>query len=172
MSKKEKFYVVHSHYDKDGRKSRSVTPVRGEVFTYAGHTFGLYHDTKEGLWKLIDILTGKQLASGAKKEFTRSRIMVPQVFYDYEVKTQTKDYEGLMSELMALIEKYLRDNPPNPVNVGAAAAVAPVTMPTLIDPQEDALEELRKCFYKDMGLTVDPIDYGAMEKLGRKGGLF
>lgn len=173
MSKKE-FYVVHSHYDKDGHKSRFVTPVRGEVFSYEGHFFGLYHDTKEGLWKLIDILTGKQLASGAKKEFTRSRIMVPQVFYDYEAKTQTKDYEGLMSELLELVEKYLNDNPPpSPVMLGVGEAnISPTVTPLLRDPKEDALEELKKRFYEDINLTVDPIDFEAMKKLGSKGGLF
>lgn len=96
------FYTVYSHYDKDGHKSRLVKLVKGEVFVYNGYYFGLYHDTKENLWKLIDIATGKQLASGAKKEFTRSRIMIPQVFYDYVALTKTVDYIGLIQELLDL----------------------------------------------------------------------
>lgn len=160
---KHEIYVVYSRYDKNGHKSRFVKRVRGEVFSYGGYDFGLYYDKKEHLWKLIDIATGKQLASGAKKEFTRSRIKIPQIFYDYEARTKTKDYEGLVQELADLIEKYLKDNPPpNPAILGGAAAtIAPMAAPLLRDPKEDVAKEIEKCFYEDMGLTV-----GGLKKNG------
>lgn len=172
--KKDEFFIVYSHYDKNGQKSRLVKCVRGEVFLYGGHNFGLYHDSKEGLWKLIDLLTGKQLASGAKKEFTRSRIMIPQIFYDYEMRTQTKDYEGLMKELRDLIEQYLIDNPPpSPDMLGAGAAtISPVAAPLLRDPKEDDAKELTKRFYEDMGLAADHIDFEGLKRACSKNGGF
>lgn len=161
MRNKE-FYVVHSHYNKNGYKSRFVERVKGEIFLYEGYSFGLYYNEKEGLWKLVDVVTGKQLASGVKKEFTRSRIMIPQVFYDYEARTKTKDYKGLMQELADLIEKYLKDNPPP--SSAAMSATTSAAAPILRDPKEADMEELKKRF-------CEAMDFETMKNLGSKGGL-
>lgn len=101
---KDKFYVVFSRYDVDGHKSRLVDKVSGEVFCYRGYQFGLYHDEKEGRWKLIDVATGKKLTESKSRLQAMTRITIPEVFANYQEITKLPSYPDLEHELSILVK--------------------------------------------------------------------
>lgn len=104
------FFVVHSNYDNNGRKNRFASPVVGEVFTHKGHCLGIYYDREDKLWKLIDVLTGKQIASDSDKDYVLFRIKIKQVYNDYELITMSNMYSDLRRELLMLIDDYIKTN--------------------------------------------------------------
>lgn len=100
----DNFYVVFSHYDGDGHKSRLVNKVLGEVFCYKGYQFGLYQDEKEGLWKLVDVVTGKKLTESKSRLQAMTRITIPEVFSNYQEITKLPSYTELKRELVDLVK--------------------------------------------------------------------
>jgi len=101
---RDNFYVVFSHYDGYGHKSRLVDKVTGEVFSYKGYQFGLYHDKKEGLWKLVDLATGKKLTESKSRIQAMTRITIPEVFANYQEITKLSSYPELKQELADLVK--------------------------------------------------------------------
>ena len=101
---RDNFYIVFSHYDGDGHKSRLVDKVSGEVFCYKGYQFGLYHDEKEGLWKLVDVATGKKLTESKSRIQAMTRIAIPEVFLNYQEITKLPSYPELKRELVDLVK--------------------------------------------------------------------
>lgn len=101
---RDNFYVVFSHYDGDGHKSRLVVKVNGEVFSYKGYKFGLYQDEKEGLWKLVDVATGKKLTESKSRLQAMTRITIPEVFSNYQEITKLPSYPELKRELTDLVK--------------------------------------------------------------------
>ena len=108
MNKKE-IYIVLSHYDKDGRKTRSIQSVKAECFEYGGFEFGIYYDkSRLGLndtkskWKLIDVATGKVVSDGLSKDNAIRHFLKTPLFNRFTELTQTVDYNQLIEELQRM----------------------------------------------------------------------
>lgn len=103
-------YIVLTHYNEDGNKSRIVKKVLAKVFMYRGYEFAVYYDyAKRGLndnsakWKVIDVATGKAVVDGRSKELALMHLIHTSVFNDYLDLVGSKDYEALKKELQDLL---------------------------------------------------------------------
>lgn len=104
--KRDSFYTVMSHYDKDGLKTRSVRQVHGRAFSYKGYIFGIYLDGSCGLYRLIDLATGKQIHHDTDLNHAISRLRIKPFFDWFVNQTKTDDYRELCIEYDQLILKW------------------------------------------------------------------
>jgi hypothetical protein len=105
---KRKVYIVLSHYDTEGHKSRSVDEVKAEIVTHKGYEFAVYRNRNnydndiKRKWIVLDLNSGKIMANGKTKKDALSKAFGP-VFSKYEDITKLDTYKQLCEEYKALI---------------------------------------------------------------------
>lgn len=104
--KKKKIYVTCTHYDENGRMSRIVKPVNAEILEHRGHRFGVYHNTEEKVWTLVDLASGLSVTSNKTKKEAISRIHIPLVFEKYKEAVKKDFYPRLVAEHDRLVEDF------------------------------------------------------------------
>lgn len=108
---KQTVYIVLSHYDKEGHKSRSVAEVKAEIVTHKGYQFAVYRNREhydndvKRKWIVLDLASGKIYANGSSKKKALSRLNSP-LFERYEEIIKTDLYKSLCEEYKMLIEAH------------------------------------------------------------------